>query len=251
MKKVFVILSAVLMLTMLAVGVSFSASAETSCLEEHTWDKGVVTTKPTHMETGVKTFTCTECGATKTEIVDKTTAHKFAQWVICDDKQHQAECECGKVIVSNHMFNMGVVTKQPTHYDTGVMTYTCTSCGFEVTEVMDTVDYHVYTHKYIHLDGDMHAAVCVCGDSVEERHDLVLLEDVILYRCTECGFMPPTWDEMRASSADGANTENAGPIWLQKITGVFGCNSVVSIGTGLSLILAIGAAGVLFKKKED
>ena len=36
----------------------------------HTWDEGVVTTEPTCTEAGVKTFTCTGCGETKTEPVD-------------------------------------------------------------------------------------------------------------------------------------------------------------------------------------
>ena len=36
----------------------------------HTWNDGVVTTEPTCTEAGVKTFTCTGCGETKTEPVD-------------------------------------------------------------------------------------------------------------------------------------------------------------------------------------
>ena len=36
--------------------------------EAHTWDSGVVTVKPTETETGVRTFTCAECGGTKTEV---------------------------------------------------------------------------------------------------------------------------------------------------------------------------------------
>lgn len=35
-------------------------------LKEHSWDNGVVTTEPTAEKPGVKTYTCTECGATKT-----------------------------------------------------------------------------------------------------------------------------------------------------------------------------------------
>ena len=34
---------------------------------EHTWDAGVVTTAPTYTTTGVMTYTCTECGETRTE----------------------------------------------------------------------------------------------------------------------------------------------------------------------------------------
>lgn len=35
----------------------------------HTWDAGIVTKEPTCTEAGVKTYTCTTCGATKTEAI--------------------------------------------------------------------------------------------------------------------------------------------------------------------------------------
>ena len=37
----------------------------------HKWDNGKVTTEPTYAEEGVKTYTCTACGATKTEVIPK------------------------------------------------------------------------------------------------------------------------------------------------------------------------------------
>lgn len=37
----------------------------------HTWNVGVITTEPTYTSTGIKTYTCTGCGQTKTEAVDK------------------------------------------------------------------------------------------------------------------------------------------------------------------------------------
>lgn len=42
----------------------------------HRWNNGVITTQPTTDKTGVKTFTCTVCGATRTEIVAKLTVPK-------------------------------------------------------------------------------------------------------------------------------------------------------------------------------
>ena len=38
----------------------------------HSWDSGKVTKEPTETETGVKTFTCTRCGETKTEVIPAT-----------------------------------------------------------------------------------------------------------------------------------------------------------------------------------
>lgn len=41
-------------------------------LHTHTWDAGVVTQKPTAVEPGVRTYTCTVCGQTRTEAVPAT-----------------------------------------------------------------------------------------------------------------------------------------------------------------------------------
>lgn len=55
-----------------------------SCEEEihvHTWDEGKETTPVTCEKDGEKTFTCTECGETKTEII-KTSGHDFKDTII-------------------------------------------------------------------------------------------------------------------------------------------------------------------------
>lgn len=41
-------------------------------LHTHTWDAGVVTQKPTAAEPGVRTYTCTVCGQTRTEVIPAT-----------------------------------------------------------------------------------------------------------------------------------------------------------------------------------
>ena len=43
---------------------------------DHTWNKGVITKQPTVDETGVKTYTCTYCGDTKTEKIPKLTVEE-------------------------------------------------------------------------------------------------------------------------------------------------------------------------------
>ncbi len=40
---------------------------ENKCASGHAWDNGVITKEPTDTESGVKTYTCTRCGETKTE----------------------------------------------------------------------------------------------------------------------------------------------------------------------------------------
>ena len=48
---------------------SVKAGSETC---QHVWDNGKVTKEPTETETGIKTFTCTRCGETKTETIPAT-----------------------------------------------------------------------------------------------------------------------------------------------------------------------------------
>ena len=44
---------------------------------QHTWDAGKITKQPTTSEEGVKTFTCTACGATKTESIAKLVSNDY------------------------------------------------------------------------------------------------------------------------------------------------------------------------------
>ena len=44
---------------------------------QHTWDEGKITKQPTTSEEGVKTYTCTACGATKTEPIDKLVSNTY------------------------------------------------------------------------------------------------------------------------------------------------------------------------------
>ncbi len=48
---------------------------------EHVWDEGKVTKQPTCKETGIKTYTCTICGETRTETIP-TTDHVWSSWKV-------------------------------------------------------------------------------------------------------------------------------------------------------------------------
>ena len=63
----------------------------------HSWDDGVVTTAPTCVDAGVKTFTCTVCSETKTEAIDATghTPVEVAeQPATCTEAGHTAGTKC-------------------------------------------------------------------------------------------------------------------------------------------------------------
>lgn len=46
---------------------------------EHQWDEGVITKEPTATETGIKTYTCNVCKATKTEDIAKVHNHDYTR----------------------------------------------------------------------------------------------------------------------------------------------------------------------------
>ena len=54
-------------------------SEETEGKAEHTWDGGTVTTAATCTEAGEKTYTCTVCSATKTEVIAANHARNLRQ----------------------------------------------------------------------------------------------------------------------------------------------------------------------------
>ena len=85
----------------------------------HTWDNGTVTTEPTETTPGVRTYTCTVCGATRTETIPATGAH-------------------------THVWDNGTVTIAPTETTPGVRTYTCTVCGATRTETIPATGAHDY-----------------------------------------------------------------------------------------------------------
>ena len=51
---------------------------------EHVWGDGVITKNPTCTEKGIRTYTCSNCGETKTEEIDML-PHNYNSEGICDD----------------------------------------------------------------------------------------------------------------------------------------------------------------------
>ena len=123
---------------------SVKAGSETC---QHVWDNGKVTKEPTETETGIKTYTCTRCGETKTETIPKLThEHNYNAVVTaptCTEKGYTTHtCACGDSYVDTyvdalgHAWDNGKVTKEPTATETGIRTYTCTRCSATKTETI-------------------------------------------------------------------------------------------------------------------
>ena len=99
----------------------------------HMWNDCEITKQSTHMEYGEKTYTCRDCGATKTERIEKTTVHTYGDWVKIDDTIHKHTCECGEYETENHVFGDWVITKEASESETGAKEKSCV-CGHAVTE---------------------------------------------------------------------------------------------------------------------
>ena len=162
----------------------------------HTWDSGKVTEAPTHTKEGTKTYTCTVCGETKTEKVEKLKEHSYGEWTKHDDKQHKHSCVCGDTQYAAHTWDAGKVTEAPTHTKEGTKTYTCTVCGETKTEKVEKLKEHSYGEWTKH-DDKQHKHSCVCGDTQYAAHTwdsgkvtkAATCKDTgeKLYTCTACG----------------------------------------------------------------
>ena len=121
---------------------------------EHTWNDGEVTKAATCGAVGEKTFTCTVCGATKTEAIAATGEHTPvevpAQAATCTEAGHAAgvKCSvCGTIISGmdeiralGHDWGDYVITHAVSGRD-GTKTRTCDVCHATETE---TIPYKFY-----------------------------------------------------------------------------------------------------------
>lgn len=112
---------------------------------DHSWNNGTVTTQPTCKDSGVKTYTCTVCQATRTETVDKTDKHTFGSLSAVDDINHKDTCSvCKQEVTQPHTWNKGTVNKPATCKEAGEKTLTCTGCNHTKTEVVPKTDDHSF-----------------------------------------------------------------------------------------------------------
>jgi len=169
----------------------------------HDFDEGVITVKPTDTADGVRTYTCKVCGYERTETVPMLGHTPAAEWTY-DSENHWKECTnegCNeKLDTAAHTFDNGVVTTEPTKTSVGVMTYTCTVCGYEKTETVPMLE-HTAAAEWKH-DSELHWRDCAtegCGEmfdvaahtfdeGVVTTEPTETDEGVRTYTCTVCGY---------------------------------------------------------------
>ena len=112
-----------------------SHTDEKESIEKHIWNEGVVTTEPTETTEGVKTYTCTKCGRTKTATIGRLDhVHTFdtTRWEY-DTANHWHPATCPhtdeKKDLAAHNWNEGVITKPSDYGVEGEKTFTCATCS--------------------------------------------------------------------------------------------------------------------------
>ena len=195
------------------------SSGEVIAKLAHTWDEGNITKEADCKETGVKTYTCRKCGATKTEDIPMT----------------------------EHTWDEGEVTTAPTCTKPGVRTYTCSVCKATRTEAIKATG-HLHTEIRNKKDasctengytGDTYCKDCeellkkgetvdVLGHQWKEtkRAEPSYTEDgQIIYTCNRCG-------EQKAETLEKLAYPKAGTKYT-----VAGCQyKVTKAGAEVSLI---------------
>ena len=108
---------------------------------DHAWDEGKVTKEPTETETGVKAFTCTRCGETRTETIPVLPhAHSYKAVVTaptCTEKGYTTHtCACGDSYVDTYTDPLGHDLK-----DDAAVAATCTTAGTTAGKHCTRCDY--------------------------------------------------------------------------------------------------------------
>lgn len=117
-----------------------SGCNEISDKAAHQWDAGTQTTAPTHTTDGIKTFTCSVCRQTKTEVIPAT-GHSFSDVWSMDNESHWHACvDPGyEDLIADrapHSWDAGIVAKEPTAEAEGEKVYTCTVCSCNRVETL-------------------------------------------------------------------------------------------------------------------
>ena len=147
----------------------------------HTWDSGTVTTAPTCTKAGKKTYSCTKCGATKTEPIDATghswksdwTSDATHHWHECTNKNCDVTDNAGKDGYAEHSGGTATCTEKAV----------CTHCGQSYGET-NPVN-HTGTEQWTQTT-TTHEKRWNCCNTVSVPNENHEWADGV---CSECGYV--------------------------------------------------------------
>ena len=153
---------------------------------DHKWNEGTVTKKATCTEDGVKTYTCSLCDETKTEVIPAT-GHTWTSEKIGNNPSH---CKCTVCGTTKEHTKKVLSIDDPTCTSAGVYHWQCEDCGQRIKGT--DKEHPALGHDWSNEDGK-----CTrCGeththswDNVALAKDATCTEDgEKVYTCTTCDY---------------------------------------------------------------
>lgn len=158
----------------------------------HTWDEGVVTKPATSTSEGEKTYTCTVCKHTKTEVIPKTecehknttTTEKVTKAATCKEvgsKTVTVTCnDCGKVISTttveipklDHKYGEWKYNGDATSTQDGTMSRVCSVCNEKDTVTVPNTKTLAITNKLLSLQSSLVMGLAVKKTNVSSWSEL-------------------------------------------------------------------------------
>lgn len=181
----------------------------------HTWNSGAVTKQPTCKESGIKTYTCTGCNATKTETIAKLATHTYDH--ACD-----TNCNvCGTARTTTHSYSSSWSKGKDSHWQecsvcgskkdpaahtpgaeaTESTAQTCTVCGYVLKAALGHT-HHYATMWTANREGHWYGCSGCEEKSSYAAHDF---ENACDPDCSICGYTRDTahiFEEAYLSNAD-------------------------------------------------
>ena len=143
----------------------------------HTFGDWTITKDPTEEAEGSREKSCTVCGYTVPEVIEKLAhTHKFATDWTKDETNHWHASTCGHEVTEGkeeHTFGDWTITTEATEEAEGSKEKTCTVCGEKATEAIEKLP---HTHKFAEewsKDETYHWHASTCGhedEEVKEEH---------------------------------------------------------------------------------
>ena len=183
----------------------------------HAWDNGVVTKEPTETETGIRLYTCTRCGETRTAVIPTIDhVHDYEAVVTeptCTEQGYTTHtCRCGDSYVDSyvpalgHDFGAWTVVTEATCTENGSERRDCGRCdhyeaheipatghNYEAVVTEPTCTEQGYTTHTCANCGDIYVDTLVAAlghawdDGVVTKEPTETESGIRLYTCTRCG----------------------------------------------------------------
>ena len=188
-----------------------------------------ITKEATETENGIRTYTCSRCGDTYTETIDKLPAshsHHYTSKITTEPSCTAAgiityTCSCGDsyteaIAASGHDYHSRI-TREATETEAGIRTYTCSKCQNTYTESiakLPSSHKHSYSSSVIKQASCTEKGIktysCSCGDTYSEEIP-ALGHDMAEGKCRRCGYTAPNTNQSQqnGSSSSGGNNSSA------------------------------------------